>query len=133
MTGFRQGSESCPRSALTPTGDWNLESILIARKLVPALINYHATSRLIFFLSSFLPPHQRVQGIVSTMPFDGKGNLLHLNTEQFDFNLQFESLFFSILPSVLFIPSSLWRTLAQIRKPVVVNAPVFHLIKTVCP
>jgi hypothetical protein len=67
------------------------------------------------------------------MPFDGKGNMLHLNPKQFDFNLQFESLFFSILPSVLFIPSSLWRTLARIRKPVVVIAPVFHLIKTVCP
>lgn len=67
------------------------------------------------------------------MPFDGKGNMLHLNLEQFDFNLEFESLFFSILPSVLFIPSSLWRTLARIRKPVVVIAPVFHLIKTVCP
>ncbi|KAF4152717.1 hypothetical protein CNMCM6069_001775 [Aspergillus lentulus] len=65
------------------------------------------------------------------MPFtNGEGNLLHLNQEQFDFNLQFESLFFSIIPSVLFIPSSLWRTLAQIRKPVVVNAPVLQFIKT---
>jgi hypothetical protein len=57
--------------------------------------------------------------------------MLHLNQEQFDFNLQFESLFFAIIPSVLFIPSSLWRTLAQIRKPVVVNAPVLQFIKTV--
>ncbi|EAW21065.1 putative ABC transporter [Aspergillus fischeri NRRL 181] len=65
------------------------------------------------------------------MPFiNREGNMLHLNQEQFDFNLQFESLFFSIIPSVLFIPSSLWRTLAQIRKPVVVNAPVLQFIKT---
>ncbi|KAG2012494.1 hypothetical protein GB937_007089 [Aspergillus fischeri] len=65
------------------------------------------------------------------MPFtNGEGNMLHLNQEQFDFNLQFESLFFSIIPSVLFIPSSLWRTLVQIRKPVVVNAPVLQFIKT---
>ncbi|GKZ21921.1 hypothetical protein AbraIFM66951_007309 [Aspergillus brasiliensis] len=65
------------------------------------------------------------------MPFtNGEGNMLHLNQKQFDFNLQFEALFFSIIPSVLFIPSSLWRTLAGIRKPVVVNAPVLQFIKT---
>ncbi|KAF5855853.1 hypothetical protein ETB97_008317 [Aspergillus alliaceus] len=65
------------------------------------------------------------------MPFtNGEGNMLHINQEQFDFNLQFESLFFSIIPSALFIPSSLWRTLAQIHKPVVVNAPVLQFIKT---
>ncbi|KAL5364489.1 P-loop containing nucleoside triphosphate hydrolase protein [Aspergillus floccosus] len=65
------------------------------------------------------------------MPFtNGDGNLLHLNQEQFDFNLQFESLFFSIIPSVLFILSSLWRTLARIRGPVVVKAPVLQFIKT---
>jgi hypothetical protein len=59
--------------------------------------------------------------------------MLHLNHEQFDFNPQFESLFFSIIPSILFIPSSLWRTVARIRKPVVVNAPILQFIKTVCP
>ncbi|KAE8374180.1 putative ABC transporter [Aspergillus bertholletiae] len=65
------------------------------------------------------------------MPFtNGEGNMLHLNQEQFDFNLQFESLFFSIIPSALFIPSLLWRTLAQVRKPVVVNAPVLQFMKT---
>ncbi|KAF7622110.1 multidrug resistance-associated protein [Aspergillus flavus] len=65
------------------------------------------------------------------MPFtNGEGNILHLNQEQFDFNLQFESLFFSIIPSVLVIPSLLWRTMAQMRKPVVVNAPVLQVIKT---
>ncbi|PLB55396.1 putative ABC transporter [Aspergillus steynii IBT 23096] len=65
------------------------------------------------------------------MPFThGEGDLLHLNQEQFDFNLQFESLFFSILPSILFIPSSLWRAQSQIRKPVVVKAPVLQFMKT---
>ncbi|GFF55775.1 canalicular multispecific organic anion transporter 1 [Aspergillus udagawae] len=65
------------------------------------------------------------------MPFtNGEGNMLHLNHEQFDFNPQFESLFFSIIPSILFIPSSLWRTVARIRKPVVVNAPILQFIKT---
>ncbi|PQE15658.1 ABC multidrug transporter protein [Rutstroemia sp. NJR-2017a BBW] len=64
------------------------------------------------------------------MPFFmGQDDLLHLNQEQFDFNIQFEQLFFSIIPSVLFIVISLWRTLSQARKPTVVNAPVFQLIK----
>ncbi|RAH55406.1 ABC multidrug transporter [Aspergillus piperis CBS 112811] len=64
------------------------------------------------------------------MPFTtGKENLLQLNRNSFDFNLQFEQLFFSIIPSALFIVTSLWRTLCQFRKPVVVNAPLFQLIK----
>ncbi|XRM48571.1 hypothetical protein ABZX51_011487 [Aspergillus tubingensis] len=64
------------------------------------------------------------------MPFtNGEGNMLHFDQKQFDFNLQFEILFFSIIPSILFIPSSLWRTLAGIRRPVVVNAPVLQFIK----
>ncbi|RAK90695.1 ABC transporter [Aspergillus costaricaensis CBS 115574] len=64
------------------------------------------------------------------MPFtNGEGNMLHFDQKQFDFNLQFEALFFSITPSILFIPSSLWRTLAGIRRPVVVNAPVLQFIK----
>ncbi|RDL31764.1 Uncharacterized protein BP5553_09166 [Venustampulla echinocandica] len=64
------------------------------------------------------------------MPFaTGEDNLLLLNQEEFDFNLQFEQLFFSIIPSTLFIVISLWRTLSQARKPTVVNAPVLQLIK----
>ncbi|KGO49054.1 ABC transporter, integral membrane type 1 [Penicillium expansum] len=64
------------------------------------------------------------------MPFTtGQENLLRLNPETFDFNIQFEQLFFSIIPSALFIVTSLWRTLYQARKPAVVNAPVFQLIK----
>ncbi|KAL4906327.1 hypothetical protein BDW74DRAFT_177341 [Aspergillus multicolor] len=64
------------------------------------------------------------------MPFTtGDGGLLHLNQQDFDFNLEFEQLFFSIIPSALFIPTSLWRTLSQAKKPAVVNAPAFQFIK----
>ncbi|CAI7637408.1 unnamed protein product [Penicillium discolor] len=64
------------------------------------------------------------------MPFaTGEENLLRLNQGSFDFNIQFEQLFFSIIPSALFIVTSSWRTLYQARKPNVVNAPVFQLIK----
>ncbi|KAI1146779.1 putative ABC multidrug transporter [Nemania diffusa] len=64
------------------------------------------------------------------MPFFSEGqNLLELNQPGFDFNIQFEQLFFAIIPSSLFIATSLWRTLTQARKPVVVNAPVFQFIK----
>jgi len=67
------------------------------------------------------------------MPFwTGEEKLLQLNQKQFDFNLQFEQLFFSIIPSVLFIITSLWRTLSQARKPNVVNAPIFQTVKAVC-
>lgn len=66
------------------------------------------------------------------MPFSaGDGGLFQLNQESFDFNVQFEQLFFSIIPSVLFIVTSLWRTVSQARKPTVVDAPVFQLIKLV--
>lgn len=54
-----------------------------------------------------------------------------MNEGDFDFNVQFEQLFFSIIPSVLFIVTSLWRTVSQSRKPTVVNAPAFQLIKLV--
>lgn len=68
------------------------------------------------------------------MPFStGQENLFQLNQESFDFNVQFEQLFFSIVPSVLFIVTSLWRTISQARKPTVVDAPVFQLIKLVPP
>ena len=66
------------------------------------------------------------------MPFStGEDNLLQLNQVQFDFNVQFEQLFFSIIPSVLFIATSVWRTCSQARKPLMVNAPVFQLFKAV--
>ncbi|KAJ0120451.1 hypothetical protein J7T55_015178 [Diaporthe amygdali] len=64
------------------------------------------------------------------MPFStGEENLFQLSQESFDFNVQFEQLFFSIIPSVLFIITSLWRTVSQARKPTIVDAPVFQLIK----
>ncbi|RYP37100.1 hypothetical protein DL766_001674 [Monosporascus sp. MC13-8B] len=64
------------------------------------------------------------------MPFTaGENNLLRMNGEDFDFNIQFEQLFFSIIPSVLFIITSLWRIISQARKPAVVNAPCFQLVK----
>jgi hypothetical protein len=66
------------------------------------------------------------------MPFTtGTENLLQPNQDDFDFNVQFEQLVFSIIPSVLFIITSLWRTVGQARKPVVVDAPVFRLVKLV--
>lgn len=67
------------------------------------------------------------------MPFfTGEAQLLQQNNKQFDFNIEFEQVFFSILPSALFIVASIWRTLSQARKPTVVNAPVFRVIKVVC-
>ncbi|KAH7371052.1 P-loop containing nucleoside triphosphate hydrolase protein [Pyrenochaeta sp. MPI-SDFR-AT-0127] len=64
------------------------------------------------------------------MPFfTGDNSLLQLNPEKFDFSVQFESLFFTIIPSALFILASIWRTLSQARKAPVVNAPVFQLVK----
>ncbi|KAK4247490.1 P-loop containing nucleoside triphosphate hydrolase protein [Corynascus novoguineensis] len=57
------------------------------------------------------------------MPFPtGEENLLYV---------QFEQLLFSIVPSALFIAISFWRTLHQVRKPTVVDAPVLQRIKLV--
>ncbi|KAM0254479.1 hypothetical protein ACHAQJ_006761 [Trichoderma viride] len=64
------------------------------------------------------------------MPFSaGEGQLFQQNDKQFDFNIEFEQVFLSIIPSALFIVVSLWRTASQARKPTVVNAPIFRLIK----
>ncbi|KAF5654517.1 major facilitator family transporter [Fusarium sp. NRRL 25303] len=64
------------------------------------------------------------------MPFhDGEFGLLYMNRDRFDFNLHFEQLFFSILPCTLFIVCSLWRAITLSRKPLVVHAPIFQLIK----
>lgn len=66
------------------------------------------------------------------MPFTVEGgDILQMNQDDFDFSLQFEQLFFSILPSALFIATSIWRTIAQARKPLVVHAPAFQAIKVV--
>lgn len=66
------------------------------------------------------------------MPFwNGEAHLFQFNENRFDFNVQFEQIFFSVLPSVLFIITSLWRTFHQSRKPAVVHAPGFQLLKAV--
>ncbi|TEY70433.1 hypothetical protein BOTCAL_0103g00160 [Botryotinia calthae] len=64
------------------------------------------------------------------MPFfTGGENLLQMNQEEFDFSIQFEQLFFSIIPSALFIVIACWRMVSRARKPTVVNAPGFQLVK----
>jgi ABC-type multidrug transport system fused ATPase/permease subunit len=50
----------------------------------------------------------------------------------FDFNLQFEQLFFSVVPSALFIFAAVWRTISQSRKPKIVHASMFQYTKLVC-
>ena len=66
------------------------------------------------------------------MPFHaGQQGLFDFNQIDFDFNVQFEQLFFSIVPSVLFIVASSWRAVAQLRKPTLVKAPIFQFIKLV--
>ncbi|TQV93036.1 ABC multidrug transporter [Cordyceps javanica] len=56
-------------------------------------------------------------------------SLFQINEKQFDFNLRFEQVFFSIVPSAIFIVASLWRALFQASRPVVVAAPVFQAVK----
>jgi len=66
------------------------------------------------------------------MPFNaGQQDLFDFNHAGFDFNIQFEQLFFSIVPSVIFIVASSWRAASQLRKPTLVKAPVFQSIKLV--
>ena len=57
--------------------------------------------------------------------------LLDMNHVEFDFNLPFEQLFLSIVPSALFMLSTSWRIVRQARKPNVINARAFQLIKLV--
>ena len=58
-------------------------------------------------------------------------DLFQVNETQFDFNLRFEQVFFSIIPSAVFIIASLWRALSKARQPAVVVAPVFQAAKVV--
>jgi hypothetical protein len=78
-------------------------------------------------LTHFITPRSKPK----MASFSGQNDLLELNEPGFDFSVQFEQLFFSIIPSVLFIAFSLWRSLSQARKPTVIEAPVFQLIKLV--
>lgn len=63
------------------------------------------------------------------MTFSPHGSLFEQNREQFDFNLGFEQVFFSVIPSALFLIAASWRLLYLARKPVVVNTSVFRLLK----
>lgn len=62
---------------------------------------------------------------------DMASGLLDMNHVDFDFNLPFEQLFLSIIPSALFILSTSWRIARQFRKPNVINARAFQIIKLV--
>ena len=62
---------------------------------------------------------------------DMAGGLLAMNTVDFDFSLPFERLFLSIIPSAIFILSTSWRIVRQYRKPNVINARAFQIIKLV--
>jgi len=66
------------------------------------------------------------------MPFlAGDSAFLPENRTTFDFNIEFEQLFLSILQSALFVLTSVWRIYAQIGRPTVVNALVFKFVKVV--
>jgi hypothetical protein len=62
----------------------------------------------------------------------GQHDLFNFNQVDFDFNIRFEQIFLSIVPSVIFIIASSWRAASQLRKPTMVKAPVFQFIKLVC-
>ncbi|KAH8736482.1 P-loop containing nucleoside triphosphate hydrolase protein [Ilyonectria robusta] len=49
----------------------------------------------------------------------------------FDFTIHFETLVFSLIPSALFIPISLWRTAVLSQKPAIVHARSLQLVKLV--
>ncbi|KAI1662286.1 putative ABC multidrug transporter [Daldinia decipiens] len=49
--------------------------------------------------------------------------------DDFDFTVKFEQLFFSLVPSVVFIFLSLWRICLLIHRPTIVDAPMLRLIK----
>ncbi|CAD0089766.1 unnamed protein product [Aureobasidium vineae] len=61
----------------------------------------------------------------------GQHGLFNFDQAGFDFNIPFEQIFFSIVPSVLFIVASSWRAVSQLRKPTLVKAPMFQSIKLV--
>jgi hypothetical protein len=57
--------------------------------------------------------------------------LFQQDSNGFDFNLKFEQLFFTIVPSSLFLAASCWRTLSLARRPQIVQALIFRNIKLV--
>ncbi|KAK6854265.1 hypothetical protein PG995_009358 [Apiospora arundinis] len=52
--------------------------------------------------------------------------------DDFDFTIKFELVVFSVVPAAIFVILALWRTLHLSRKPVIVNEPVFQLLKSGC-
>jgi hypothetical protein len=61
----------------------------------------------------------------------GDGTLLQQDDKGFDFNLRFKHLFFTIVPSELFVVASSWRMIYLVRKRKVVHALTFQYIKCV--
>lgn len=61
----------------------------------------------------------------------GDGDLLRFDSRQFDFNIQFEQLFFSILPSSILIVASAWRVIARHKPRPSVAAPILQHVKAV--
>ncbi|KAI8961197.1 putative ABC multidrug transporter [Daldinia sp. FL1419] len=51
--------------------------------------------------------------------------------DDFDFTIEFEQIFFSLIPSVAFILLSLWRIVTLVQRPTIVNAPMIGLVKIV--
>ncbi|KAK9787168.1 putative ABC multidrug transporter [Seiridium cardinale] len=49
--------------------------------------------------------------------------------DEFDFTILFELVFFSLVPSVVFIILSIWRSILLLAKPTIVNAPILQLVK----
>ncbi|KAI1504810.1 ABC multidrug transporter [Biscogniauxia marginata] len=49
--------------------------------------------------------------------------------DDFDFTVRFEELFFSLVPSAIFVVFSLWRIIVLTRRPVVVDAPALLTTK----
>lgn len=64
--------------------------------------------------------------------FSQNGSLFDQNSEQFDFNIGFEQIFFSIVPSLLFIVGASWRTAFLTKKPTIVNTSASRFVKVVC-
>lgn len=61
----------------------------------------------------------------------GDGSLLRFNVRQFDSKIPFEQLFFSILPSSIFVVTSAWRVAARHKPRPSVAAPVLQRVKAV--
>lgn len=61
----------------------------------------------------------------------GDDDLLRFNSRQFDFSIQFEQLFFSILPSSILIVASTWHFISRYNSRPSVAAPILRRFKAV--